>query len=184
MNIYWHWITNGFAFIHFLIVFTIVGPFIVQSVMHYSPIVFGYTALLLGLCWFIGATINRFLIHINLQLKTKICLGVMFLVSIINLILTFYIDMSIYSLIVPIVLMTVFGGVIFPNNFTCAVSLFPTMTGSANALFGGFIFILTSTTSGLATYLKSTNLTPLAAAYVGLILVCIIMAGLRKYDGF
>ncbi len=173
-------ITNGLLY-SILITFTIVGPFIVQSVMHYSAVIFGYVALFMGLSWFTGTMINRFLIHIDLKLKTNICLGLMFLIAIINLVSTFYTDMNLYSVIIPVSFISLLGGIIFPNNFARAVSLFPTMTGSANALFGGFIFILTGTTSAFATYLKSTHLTPLAAAYVVLIVLCILIARFRKY---
>jgi len=172
-------LTNGLLYSS-VILFTVVGPFLVQSVMHYSAITFGYVALLMGAFWFIGALTNRFLIHIDLKLKTKVCLSFMFLISMINLVLTYHIDMNIYSVVIPVLLISLFGGIIFPNNFARGVSLFPTMTGSANALFGGGIFILTSTTSALATYLKSAHLTSLATAYVGLIFLCIIIARLRK----
>lgn len=174
-------LTNGLLY-SCLITFTIVGPFIVQSVMHYNAIIFGYIALSVGLFWFIGTMINRFLIHINLRRKTKLCLSVMFIVSIINFIASLYIDMNIYSLVIPTLLISVLGGIIFPNNFARAVSLFPTMSGSANALFGGFIFIMTGITSALSTYLKSTHLTSLAIAYMGLIVMCMLIATIRKYD--
>ena len=45
-----------------LILFNVVGPFLVQTVLGESPIVFGRVALSLGMAWFFGSLANRILI--------------------------------------------------------------------------------------------------------------------------
>src|SRR5206468_2350037 len=43
--------TIGFVYC-FLIFFSVIGPFLLQNVMHYTAIQFGHIALLMGLAWF------------------------------------------------------------------------------------------------------------------------------------
>jgi hypothetical protein len=56
------------------------------------------------------------------------------------------------------------------------MTLFPKTTGSANALFGAFIFFISGISSGLGALLKSTNQLPLMMAYVSIILVCLLVS--------
>ena len=44
-----------------LILFNVVGPFLIQTVLGESPIVFGRVALSLGVAWFLGSLANRIL---------------------------------------------------------------------------------------------------------------------------
>lgn len=150
-----------------IILFSIAAPFLIQNVMHYSAVDFGHIALLTGLAWFLGGITNRFLIHVSRDKKGIICGWLMFSMAIIALLLNFILPMTIYLVVIPVLLILLIGGIIFPNNFAFGMSLFPKATGSSNALFGGFVFLLTGLSSGLATYLKSNNNLPLAIAYVG-----------------
>jgi Bcr/CflA subfamily drug resistance transporter len=170
---------NGLLY-SILILFAVVGPFLIQTVMHFSALQFGHFALLLGLAWFLGALTNRLIIHIDLEVKSKICLSVMLLVSLIMAFLTAFFPLNIYRLMLPLFVLTWLGGILFPNYFARGVSLFPKTTGSANALFGAFIFLISGLSSGLGTYLQSTSPVPLTLAYIGLICACLLIQGLRK----
>lgn len=167
-------LSNGLLYA-IAILFAIVGPFLIQGVMHYSAIEFGQMSLLVGLFWFLGAMTNRFLLHIPLELKAKVCLSFMLLVSLSMLWFSLYLKMTVYIIVPPILLLTWFGGIIFPNYFARVVSLFPTMTGSANALFGSFIFLIAGLSSGLGAYLKSSSQLPLSITYVVLVICCFIL---------
>src|SRR5262249_24630269 len=46
-----------------LIVFNVIGPFIVQKVLHYSALEFGYVAMLMGVSWLLGSMLNRFFLE-------------------------------------------------------------------------------------------------------------------------
>jgi len=162
------------------IIFSIVGPFLIQGVLHYSPLEFGYVALIIGLAWFLGATTNRFLINIDLELKMKLCFWAMLFIALIMLSLAVFLPMNLYTIIIPLFFLIWLGGIVFPNNFAQGISMFPKTTGSANALFGGLLFLLTGVSSGLSTMLKSTNQLPLTIASVGIIIVCLIIYYARK----
>ncbi|TAK77231.1 MAG: Bcr/CflA family efflux MFS transporter, partial [Gammaproteobacteria bacterium] len=163
---------NGILY-SMIILFSIVGPFLIQTVLHYSAVEFGHVALLTGLAWFVGTMINRFIIHLPLQKKVGISLLVMFLVAVISMLINIFMPMTIYSVVVPILIILLVGGIIFPNYFARSMALFPKTTGSANALFGAFVFLIPSVSSGLGTLLKSTSAVPLTMTYVGLIGLCL-----------
>jgi DHA1 family bicyclomycin/chloramphenicol resistance-like MFS transporter len=58
---------GGFAYA-MIVVFNIVGPFLIQTVLNYSVLEYGYMALLLGVVYFFGCISNRFLIgHFNIM---------------------------------------------------------------------------------------------------------------------
>jgi Bcr/CflA subfamily drug resistance transporter len=172
---------NGLLY-SIIILFTVAGPFLIQTEMHYTAIQFGNIALMLGGLWFLGTLTNKFLIDVPLKIKSKICLWLMLIFAIIMLIAAFNINMNIYILLIPLSGMTWLGGILFPNNFVRAINIFPTMTGSSNALFGGFIFIITSIASYLATYLKLTSIIPFAISYIGIIMLCLLIVYFQKTD--
>lgn len=157
-----------------IILFSIVGPFLIQQVLHYSPIQFGRISLLMGLAWFLGTMGNRFLLDVPIVKKGNICLWLMFILANLIFILSLYLPLNIYSIVIPIICMLFFGGIVFPNYFATSLSLFPRATGSANALFGAFIFLIAGMSSALATFLKSTSEVPLACAYIIAISLCLI----------
>lgn len=163
-----------------IIIFTVAGPFLIQTQMHYTAIQFGNMALLLGVAWFLGTMTNKFLIDVDFAIKSKICLISMLIIAVIMLAGTQFLQLNIILLLIPAFLISWLGGIIFPNNSAKAMTLFPTMTGSANALFGGIIFLITAITSSFATYLKSTSLVPFSLAYISLISVCLVIAFFMK----
>jgi Bcr/CflA subfamily drug resistance transporter len=167
-------IINGLLY-SIMLLFAVVGPFLIQKEMHYSAIQNGQFSLLIGLSWFLGALTNRFMLTIKLAIKTMVCLWTMLLIGGMMLLAALVLPMNIYIIVPPLFLMSWLGGIIFPNNFARAITLFPTMTGSANALFGGVLFIISSISSGLAALLKSSTQLPLTMAYIGLISTCLII---------
>jgi DHA1 family bicyclomycin/chloramphenicol resistance-like MFS transporter len=166
--------TNGLLY-SIIILFAVVGPFLFQQVLHFSVIEFGHTALLIGLAWFMGATTNRLLTHVDFNLKATICLTGMLIVSCIMALRAVLLPLNAYTILIPTITLTWLGGIIFPNHFARGMALFPTASGTANALFGAFIFLIAGINSGLATHLKSTTQLPLALAYIGLVSACLLI---------
>lgn len=163
---------NGLLY-SLVLLFAVVGPFLIQNILHYSAIQFGNIALLIGLAWFLGVMTNRFLVNIDLNIKSTICFWSMFVITSGMVLVATMITMNIYSIIIPIFIVIGLGGVLFPNYAARAISLFPTTTGSANALFGAFVFMLSGIGSAFGTFLKSTNQLPLAIAYLCVICICL-----------
>lgn len=167
-------IINGFLY-SLILVFSVIGPFLVQNVLHFTPITYGKISLLLGFAWFMGVTTNRFLIDITLERKTKYCLWTMLLISLLMLFLSLSYPINIYNIVLPLVVLLWLDGIILPNYFTRCVSLFPKMTASANALFGSITFLIGGISSGFVSLLKSTSATPFASAVLVLVVICLLL---------
>lgn len=180
IQILFHWkfsaglLINGLLY-SIIILFSIVGPFLIQNVLHYSAVQFGHVALLMGLSWFMGAMTNRFLLDTPIPLKANICLWTMFIITLLILLMTCVVTMNLYNIVIPIFILLWIGGTLFPNYFGRNISLFPKTTGSANALFGSFVFFIAGVSSGLGTFLKATSEIPLAAAFVFIMILCLLI---------
>lgn len=158
-----------------IILFAVVGPFLIQNVLHYSVIQFGHVALLTGLAWFLGAMTNRLLINMDLHFKTKYCLFIMFIVVLATVFMSIFLTMTLFIIVIPILLLLYLGGILFPNYFARGIHLFPKNSGSANALFGSVLFLIAGLISGVGSLLKSNNQLPLALAYLVLISFCLMV---------
>lgn len=163
-----------------IILFAVLGPFLIQDTLHYSAIQFGRVALLIGLAWLLGGLTNRLMINVALVTKEKICFWSMLVVSGVMLLIAFLLPLNIYNIIIPSMLLMWLGGIVFPNYFARAIALFPTATGSANALFSAFVFLITGASSGLATFLKSTNQISWSLACLTMIGFCLLVSQLNN----
>ena len=184
-QILFHWDFLSGVFINgilysFIILFSIVGPFLIQNVLHYSAIEFGHIALLMGLAWFLGTTTNRFTLALDIEKKARICFFIMLIIIIFMFAISLFFPLKIWNIVIPMFILLWTGGTVFPNYFARAIALFPEMTGSANALFGAFVFFIAGISSGFGTLLKSTRELPLIITYFGLIILCLIINHLRK----
>lgn len=163
-----------------IILFAAVGPFLIQNVLHFSALQFGYISLLTGLAWFLGTMTNRFLIDVPFPIKAKWCLWAMLSIALISLNIMIFFSMTIYIILLPILGILWIGGIIFPNNFAKVIALFPNSAGSASSLFASFVFLIPALNSGLGTYLKSSTALPLMCAYVGIIIICLVVFYVSK----
>jgi Bcr/CflA subfamily drug resistance transporter len=165
---------NG-ALYSIVILFAAIAPFLIQRVLHYSAIEFGHMALLTGLAWFIGTVTNRFLLQVPSYIKIKTALWGMLITAVLALLFVAEIPLNIYTIMIPACILMIMGGIIFPNNWARGMELFPQSSGSANALFASFVFLIPSLVSALGTFLKSTSVIPLTITYIGLIIFCLVI---------
>jgi MFS family permease len=112
-----------------------VGPFLVQHKLGYSAIVYGNTALLIGLCYFVGTLLNRGLLKYFMP-KRLISIGFTLLTSslILQMGVYFYFPMSLPVLLIPIGLIALGLGFIFSNVLSLCLRQFPYHSGVASAL--------------------------------------------------
>ncbi len=157
-----------------LMVFALVGPFIIQNKLHYSPIFFGQMALLCGLSWFIGNFTNRLLIEVGRNHKITIAL----IVAVIDLLSMYGLSFfwfNVYVIVIPICTLLVCTSVIFSNLFVHSPTLFPIFAASASAFMAGFFGLLSSGICWVLTTLISVNTqVPLIFGYASLILIIAI----------
>lgn len=167
-----------------LILFNVIGPFLIQMVLGESPIVFGRVALSLGAAWFLGSLANRILTAKVSQLPlTEIATAVAFVGSIIMAWLALASPLSLSNLVIPTALVFMSGSITFTRCFGLSVRLFPERAGTASALVGT-LFIAGSALAGFgASFLEAATATPLALSFVGLTLLAAIVHRTLKLSG-
>lgn len=157
----------------FMIFFSVIGPFLLQTVMHYSAIEFGHIALLMGLGWFIGNTANRFLLEFELPHKRICCYLIMLITAIAMAIFSWQMPLNVYVIIIPTWIIMVAGGVLFPDIYANSVNLFPNASAPANAILGAFLVLIASAGSAIAAMLNAQTEEPLVLSYLILAIVCL-----------
>ena len=141
-----------------LILFNVVGPFLIQTVLGESPIVFGRVALSLGIAWFLGSLANRILTATFPQLPLmEIATAVAFVGSTIMAWLAFESPLSLSNLVIPTAVVFMSGSITFTRCFGLSIRLFPEQAGTASALVGT-LFIAGSALAGFgASFLEAAH---------------------------
>lgn len=147
-------------------VFSALGPFIYQNKLNFSPVEYGYIALLIGLAWFSGNLSNRFMLGIPENRKITSCLWIKF-VALITFLVSAYMGFYNSILTTALVFLVVYlTGIIFPNIVSHCLTLFPDMSASANACFFSFLWIAFTFYTLCATQISIHTLLPLSLLYL------------------
>lgn len=172
---YLNYIMIGGLLFSIINLFSIVSPFFIQTILRYSAKEFGYLTLLLGMTWFMGSMLNRFILHISLNVKAKKCFFLMLIISLIMLLICMFVPVNIYNIIIPMLFLFFCCGILYPSYFIQSVLLFRESTASANALFNSSAFFIAGLISGLGTLIKVNNEMPFICVLIILISSCIIL---------
>lgn len=151
-----------------LLVFNIVGPFMVQNTLHKPPTYFGYLALGIGMMYFLGGLSNR--IHgprlpsaeQRLQLGARVMAGT----SVVMLLLALTVGLRVWTLATPVLVMGFCAGAMYPTLMAKGNSLFPHIAGLTSAILGCALLLVSSATMGLVGFLSVQILAPLAVFFV------------------
>jgi DHA1 family bicyclomycin/chloramphenicol resistance-like MFS transporter len=176
----------GMAIVYSIItIFSVVAPFLIQQVLHFSPIAYGNIALVMGVAYFAGSLFNRFLIG-KLTIYRIIFLAnlISLIVGLLMAFLSLRYAVNIWHIVVPTFIIFFCGGIIFPNCMTICLSLFVEIAGTASAVMGFLFVIGTSIVSAVASFLETTSLFPLAISYLLLIVLNLILCAtfLKRSD--
>ena len=160
-----------------LLVFNIVGPFMVQNTLHKPPTFFGYLALGIGMMYFLGGLSNR--VH-NARLPSaeqRLHIGarVMAAASIAMLVLALTVGLRVWTLATPVLVMGFCAGAMYPTLMAKGNSLFPHIAGLTSAILGCALLLVSSAMMGLAGFVSVQALTPLAVFFVILALIVVGM---------
>jgi MFS family permease len=163
-----------------VMIYNMTGPFIIEHTLHLSPVIAGYSSLVLGLAWMTGgiigkATINRpFFKRIVINLVLQVLFVVVMLVSI------RYVA-NLYTLIFFAFMIHVAAGFTFNNFFTYCLSRFPKNAGIASGLSGGINYVIVSLFSyGIVFALPAKDAYHLGYSYLILILASVLVMLILK----
>ncbi len=168
-----------------MIIFNIIAPFLIQSVLGYTAIVYAHMALYMGVAFLIGSLTNQVLIR-HFKIHTLIKTG--FIISIITssvmLILTHIIPINLATITVPVYIIVFCIALINPNLMGEIMAIFPKSGGTVAAIIGCMIIVCALISSGIASLIHSLNQIPMAWLYTVLIVINCLIYGLviRKKD--
>jgi DHA1 family 2-module integral membrane pump EmrD-like MFS transporter len=160
-----------------LLVFNIVGPFMVQNTLHKPPTYFAYLALGIGMMYFLGGLSNR--VHSprlpSAEQRLRIGARMMAAASIAMLVLALTAGLRAWTLATPVLVMGFCAGAMYPTLMAKGNSLFPHIAGLTSAILGCALLLVSSAMMGLAGFVSVQVLTPLAVFFVILALIVVGM---------
>ncbi|MGN6667787.1 MAG: multidrug effflux MFS transporter [Trinickia sp.] len=163
-----------------LLVFNIVGPFMVQTTLHKDPTYFGYLALGIGMMYFLGGLSNR--IHgprlPSAETRLRVGARVMVVASVAMLVLALSVGLRVWTLAVPVLVMGLCAGAMYPTLMAKGNSLFPHIAGLTSAILGCALLLVSSAMMGFAGFVSVHTLLPLAVFFV--ILACAVVVMVTK----
>ena len=160
-----------------LVVFNVIGPFLIQGELKYSAVSYGYIALFLGLLYFLGNILNRYLINYFEPTKVSyFAIVCAFPIMLIALFFDRFINMNLINILIPILLLFFCCGIALSNTTARCMSLFREMAGTASAVFGFFmaggVALMTFIATGV---LKTNTQIPMMITFVIIITLSIIL---------
>ncbi|TDH28637.1 MFS transporter [Segetibacter sp. 3557_3] len=126
-----------------LMVYGMTGPFIIEHVFNYSPVITGYCSLLSGVALMIGGMVSKTFIRKPLTRKIRIGI-VLQLLCAIGLIAGSSFFQNIFFLMTMVLVIHLLSGFLFNNFFSYCLGRFSTNAGIASGITGGSMYIITS----------------------------------------
>lgn len=164
----------------YLLIFNVLGPFLVQHHMGYSPIVYGHMAMILGCGWLIGSLCNRILLA-RYEPETCLTVGacVVLVVTAVYWLVGLTLPLTLWSLVLPAIFLFAGACMCFTNTFGFILARFPKKVGTASSLYGSSMIIGVAIMTFFAGYAKLNSQLPMIWIYTGFSLVisfCIFYA--------
>lgn len=157
-----------------LIVFNVVGPFLIQVVLHYSVITYGHIALGMGFGFFLGTFSSRLFIAKKLKRDfSLISLCVMLTISLLMALYGIFFGTTLLTTIIPVFLIFYTAGIVYPRFMSISLSLFKDMAGSASAIAGSFICLAAALVAIFASMFHFHNQIFLGFVYIVLSGLCL-----------
>jgi len=155
-----------------LMFYPTVGPFIIENTLHYTFKVYSHTALIVGCGYLSGTLLNRLLLkHYS---RAKICdigfIGLM-VVLFISFLLCAITQLNLFSITLPILLLNLSSGFIYPNILASNLQLFSKNGGIALATQTSLLMLIGTLGLFLISHFHITNLWIPTIIYVILILL-------------
>lgn len=156
-------------------VFSIVGPFLLLDTFHVSVIRYGNLLLLIGFCYFLGASINShalkyFTVHYMIMLGLALMV-----VASVGLEFFYFLNLLNTSIVVISCCIGLFGiGFVYPNCFANALGALPEKSSYSSAFIGSAILMGVSLISGMVAHCYWDHAKCLSNAFLILTILSIL----------
>lgn len=136
-----------------MIAYGMVAPFLVEEKLGLSVLVFGRTALLMGVAWVLGSLCNRAFIHAKNASKLYVSFICMIIAMLVMGYESRHYPNSLSALIVPVAVLIFFGSVAFATLVTDTLARFQSLAGSANAALFAVLWVFAGIVSSAVSHL-------------------------------
>lgn len=159
-----------------MLIFNLVAPYFIQTLLNKSAIFYGHIALLIGFGYFLGCVLNAQMIRRqkpeNLSLYGLIVIN---MITLITLFIAFFVSVNVSLFAAPMILISLCLGFVQPNSFVKCLGLFPRIAGTTSSLLGSSTSVLTSIIASGAVLLKAHTQIPFSSALALLALLYLIL---------
>jgi len=135
-----------------IMIYNMTGPFIIEHHLKLTPVIAGYSSLILGFAWMVGGFIGKATINSPFFRRIMLNLGVQVL-FVAAMLLSLNLIENLYSIVAFAFIIHIGAGYTFNNYFTYCLSRFPKNAGIAGGLTGGINYIIVSFLSYCIIYL-------------------------------
>jgi MFS transporter, DHA1 family, multidrug resistance protein len=175
-------ILMGFAY-SLLIAFNTAGPFLIQSVLHHSPVFFGHVALCIGVVFLASTLTCR---HLLKKHKAENLLFyaiiISFFIAALSVALSFLFEQSTLFVVIFSALMFFSCGFIFPMSMGRGLSLFRHIAGTATAYMYLIQILMTGFFSFLVSLVHVKDNTDMMVIYFLLLFSSVVVYALMIYN--
>ena len=157
-----------------VMIYNMTGPFIIEHKLALTPIVAGYSSLILGGAVMIGGFFGKATINQPFTKKLFLNLGLQTMFGVLMLISTGFLS-NLYTMVGFAFLVHATSGYTFNSFFTYCLSRFPTHAGIAGGLTGGINYVIVSGLSyTIITLIPAKDEINLSYSYLILIVLSLI----------
>ncbi len=159
-----------------IIAFNTAAPFLIQSVLHHTPVFFGHMALCIGTVFLAATFICRYLLKkFKAEHLLFYALIISFTIALSSVALSFIFEKSTLFIVIISAMMFFSCGFIFPMSMGRGISLFRHIAGTATAMMFLIQILMTSFVSFLVSLVHVENNTDIMVMYFVLLLCAVVV---------
>lgn len=159
-----------------IIVFHTGGPFLIQNILHYSPVFFGHLALCLGTSFLIATLVAKYLVSTTplnkIYLLTITIAGI---IAVIGVGFSYLLHNNITLITIISLIMFFSTGILFPMSMGRGLAMFSHIAGTATAIMYLINGVIVSLTAYLMSFITIQDSNILMWSYLILLLICALV---------
>ncbi len=149
-----------------MMLYPALGPFIVENILGYNALTYGNTALAIGASYLVGTLINRFLLeHLRAKSVCYFGYGVMLIAILLSYAFTALWTLNLITIMIPLILLCISAGLIFPSILGANLKQFPDSAGIATATQSALVLFTSSVGIFLVSHIAIKGLLSLSIIF-------------------
>ncbi len=159
-----------------MLLYSMLGPFLVQQSLHLSVSQYGRTALFVGFGYLGGNLLNRLLLkYLTENITYGIAGGLLIMALILSFVFALFFQLNLINILLPIILINISAGIIFSNTMAKNLRLTPLNIGIMLAVQMSCLAIIVVMGLFITSWVHVTNLWQLSIIYLSVIILNLIL---------